>query len=225
MATILLSLFCVALGLAMFAVLKGWIQPGSVALVKFILITSLVIYGLVLMVFLIHDSGSKRTISIESRTEHGVVLIKKVKYPTYYVSTQARIIYPIDNPIDYLFLNSDVLKLCYASGLLQLAITVLSIIFLWRFDFDEPFQWAHYNRAACIVWLIYLAIVIEIITNAYSTTWVRDNLNDNSADGLRYQYADSHSGIPAIMVVLIISSLFNLYRQAIRTREEIDLTI
>lgn len=203
---------------------KEPLQNGALY-VKIALIASLVIYGLFLSVFLVKNTGSKRTISIESRTEHGVLIIKQVKYPTYFKSSQALIVYHVNNPIPYLFLNCDVFQICYTDALLRLAIVILAVIFMWRFNFDQPFQWEYYNSARRIWGLIALTIVLEIITNAYSSTWVRDTLTDPNVDGPRYQYTGGHSGVPLIMLLIVISSLFYMYGQAIRNREEIDLTI
>ena len=50
--------------------------------VKLVLISVLIIYGLVLGIFLVKNTGSKRSIIIENKIPHGVIIINKVKYPT-----------------------------------------------------------------------------------------------------------------------------------------------
>lgn len=196
----------------------------SARYIKLVLIGALIIYGLVLGMFLAKNTGSKRSITIESKTLHGVIVINQIKYPIYFKTNQVSLIYHVNNPIDYLFLNNDVLQVCYVSALLRLAIVILAIIFLWRFDFDQPFQWEYYNAARVMWGLILITAVLEIITNLYSGTWVRDTFNTSNNGGPQYQYIGNNSEMLMVSVV-IISSLFYMYGQAIRNREEIDLTI
>jgi hypothetical protein len=198
---------------------------GNIIYVKLILIISLMFYGVVLSVFLTKNSGLKRVISIESRTEHGVIIIKHVKYPTRYKTNQASIAYPIDSPIDYLFLKCDVLQICYADALLRLAIVIFTGFFLWHFNFDQPFQWGYYKQARLIWGLILIAVILGTITNGYTSQWVPNHLNDGEANSQAYHYAGSESTIPVIMFVIMINVLFYLYSKAVRNREEIDLTI
>lgn len=194
--------------------------------VKIVLIATVMMYGLVLVIFLVKNSGLKRSISIESKTEHGVLVINQVKYPTYFQSAQASVIYQVDNPIAYLFLDCDIFGICYADALLRLVIVLLVVVFLWRFNFDQPFQWKYYNAARVIWRLVLFVAVLEIVTNMYSSAWVRRNLNDANSGSSSYKYIGENWGVSSLIIfVIVIGSLFYLYGQAVKNREEIDLTI
>lgn len=191
--------------------------------VKFALISTVVCYGLVLGIFLIKNDGPRRAINVETRADHGVIIIKQVKYLTYYRTTQAQLIYHINTPAEYLFLNCGDLRICYADALLRLAIVILTTIFLWRFNFSEPFQWEYYRKARRILGLIFTTAFLELGANWYSNQWVSDHFDH--IDAPHYQNNNNYSYSMVMVFVIAISSLFYLYRQGVNNREEIDLTI
>lgn len=191
--------------------------------IKLVLTMALLFYGIILGGFLFQNSGLSRNISIENKKFYGAIVIDQVTYPTHFRTTQAQLIYHISNPVDYLFLNCGELQICYIDALLRLAILIMIIVFLWQFNFNEPFQWGYYKKTRRIWGLIFSTVFLETGANWYSNQWVADRFDHINAP--HYQNISNYSPLPVLCFILVVSSFLYLYRLGVKNKEEIDLTV
>lgn len=178
-------------------------------------------YLLVFGVSLFRNAGYKRLITIESKKQYGVVVIKNVKYPTPYRLEQARIPYRVIGPFEYLLLPSGEFQESVLSALLKLSAFVLCAILVWRFDFNNPFQRSYLKYVYIIYELFVINILLEFVVGAYLTSWRNDFLFQSD-----YHLCGGPSMVSSHWLLwAVLSVAIYLYATAVKNKQEIDLTI
>lgn len=193
--------------------------------IKRILVFVIGLYGLMQVLFMIHYGGFKRSIPVESRQANGVVQIDSIKYPTPYRLQQARIVYHITGPIDYLLLATGEENENIVGALLRLSMSVLMCVFVWRIDMDNPFQRSDFKRAYLLYLLFVSAVLLDWIKALYACYWVDTLFQNNKYHAYYFHYHENPSGYLLYLMVVIFTAVIYLYGKAIRNQEELELTI
>jgi hypothetical protein len=194
---------------------------SNTAYVKTILLLATGIYILALVLGIFHNSGSKRYINIESTQQHGVVVIRNVKYPTPFRMEQARIGYTVTNPVEYLLIPSGIYQESLLSALLKLIIAVLFGIFVWKFDFHDPFRPKFLTSAYLIYRLFIGSIILGWVTSKYTSYWSNSFFYQSDY----HTYSDISNITGLMMVVVLLTVGIYLYTRAVKNQQELELTI
>lgn len=194
---------------------------SNTSFVKRVLLLSVTAYMLVLTFGLIHNAGLRRFITIERTQQHGVVVIRNIKYPTPYRTDQARVAYTVTGPIEYLLLPSGMYQENLLSASLKLIIAVLFAIFVWKFDFSDPFQVIFLNRAYLIYRLYIGSLILGCLTSWYSSNWASHYFYKSDY----HFYSNTGNLYDFLMLFVMLSVGMYLYTRAVKNKQEIDLTI
>jgi len=189
--------------------------------VRPLLIVAFILYTVASIFSFGHYTGLRRFVTIERKTLGGVVLIDKTKYPTPYVLEQTRIGHTISGPIEYLLLSSGEDRQSFISFLCNIAFALAIIVFLWKLNFSDAYHWADFGRAYLAYRLFITTVLFNWITDIYTQSWVGEHLlgPDNF-----YYYRNASVPFTCFTVILITAMLV-LYGRAIKSKEELDLTI
>lgn len=186
--------------------------------VKIILLLCIGIYIIVYGFNVAHNIGVSRSIDVADQTPGGIVNINQVRYPSAYQIHQARIKYTVQDPLEYLLLNSGEARESLIIYALKLVIGVLSWVLLWKFDFANPFNPLFFIRAYTIFRLLIAMFVLDYVAFSYSSYCMGSFLHGD------FHYVNASNGGYWFQTIVGIVIMY-MYGNAVKNRQEIDLTI
>ncbi|WP_374949114.1 hypothetical protein [Mucilaginibacter sp.] len=187
---------------------------------KTILILFASIYALMLVLFVIKNSGIKRSINIEQQTQGGIVVINNVKYGTPYKLERTQITVPVGNPFDYLFLGADDEQDSLSGAAVKIIMTVLIIRLIAQISADNPFRSSYLKQVRIISGLYLLVVILACLRNWYTSNYLLKYL-----PGSTYKYKETVYSLGWYLSLIILAALYNLYTRAVDNQQELELTV
>lgn len=190
--------------------------------IKYLFALWIVAYLAGLIITLVMGFNGKRLITIEKRTQWGVVLLNEQKLKVNGTSTHADLPVHAASMLDYLLLDSKETGnfLCV---LLKITLWVIALFILWRIDMSDPFD-PRTLKAASHIGGLYIFILIANAIGAYYTAWWFNNLYHPAVGDFSYP-----SGGPGffnfMFPLIIVSTILAFYRIAVYNQQQQDLTI
>lgn len=187
--------------------------------VKIILLICVGIYIIMYCFEIMDNSGLNRLIDVANQKPGGIVIINDVKYPAVYQVNQVRINYTVQNPLEYLLLNSGSTRESLTALILKLAIALLSGLLLWKFDFTNPFKPIFFIRTYTIFRLLVATFLLNYAAYRYSTYFMGSFLRGNN-----FHYVNAPNGGYWFQISIAVVIMY-MYGNAVKNKQEIDLTI
>ena len=196
------------------------INLSNTQFVKLVLLLTTACCILVFIFGLANNAGLRRFINVERTQEHGVVIINNVKYPTPYRTDKARIGYTVANPLEYLLIPSGSYQQSVLSAALNLFMFVLFGLFVWQFDFDDPFQPKFLIRAYRIYRLFVGSYFLAWACGKYTGYWSKCFFFKSD-----YRAVPGNAAQEYTIFLVLFSIGIHLYTRAVKNKQELDLTI
>lgn len=174
-------------------------------------------YASFMIVLLAHMFTLKRSVLVENRQPHGYVVIKGTKYLVPFRAERTAISLPITDPISFLLVSHTEYDECFVTALLKLAMSIILLVFMWDFNFLEPFNIKSLKLVRVIGSLTFLLIFAELIKNAYTENWVT-GLGD-------YKYHNALDTSVYFIGLFLTGLIVSSYIKAVKNHRELELTV
>jgi hypothetical protein len=174
-------------------------------------------YAIFMLLMVISCFRLSRRVVIEDRELHGYVIINGTKYTVPFRSQKTAVSLPVTNPVAFLLVSTTEQDECFVTALLKLSICILLLIFLWNFDFSDPFNIRNLKLPLIIGRLAIALIITDLIKAWYTSDWVT-GLGD-------FKYQVTYSSAAYMTAFFIIALFATWYIKAVNNRRELELTI
>ncbi|GAB3936320.1 hypothetical protein [Mucilaginibacter myungsuensis] len=194
---------------------------------KFILMAVAVLAFVFSVIILIASFKPGRQVSIKTPTaKYGVVVVGGIKYHTSERWQSAVLQTKASTCMEYFLLSigsgvSIATILIFAIG--ALLVTVL----LYRIDLHDPFKHDHSKLLHSIFLVSVLFVAADKGSRWYTTRWVVDHFHGNTEYGYAYPIQDLFFSdwLRYLFYFAIFTAVLALYKNAIKNKQEIDLTV
>jgi hypothetical protein len=166
-----------------------------------------------------HNIGVHRLIEGTNIKPFSTVLINQVKYYSVSNVETAKIDYIVQGPLEYLLLNAGRSKESLVVLLLEMVIGVLSWLFLWKFDFANPFKPDSFIRSYTIFRFVIALFLVDYLAYIYSDYCMRGYFHSDN-----FNYVNSPNGGYWVQILIAIVIMY-MYGNAVKNKEELNLTI
>ncbi len=174
-------------------------------------------YAVFMLVSLIDMLKLQRRVVVEDRQLHGYVMIKGNKYLVPFRSQKTAVALPVTDPIAFLLVSTTEQDECFATALVKLSTCISLLVFMWGFNFLEPFNIENLKLAGVIGSLFFSLVLVNMIKGIYTESWV-STLGD-------FKYHPAYDLNVYVFVLITVGLFSSSYIKAVKNYRELELTI
>ena len=170
--------------------------------------------------FLTSNLPLKRVIGIEEHKTGGIIMLNERKTKVHSTTLHADLPVQVQNPLMYLLLT-DQKHGNFISCAAKVVMWIFLSIFIRKLDLSDPFSSDSLKRAGSVGVSFMVASVIAMIGEIYTTY----SLNGLMHYGQGFQYPKTSMWDAYVIPIMMVVVGLSLYRKAVQTQQEQDLTI